>query len=144
VPPDSPQKGSIDLLLTSGGIKDVVFRSGSLWVSATSGCIPSGDAVKRACLRVLELVQQGGSFSVNQNIEYGAAGAYYFYPALTVDPDNAVVVGFGASSPAIYPAFWATGRRTSDAPNSLRMPQVIEVGQAAYTNGDGVVDVLPW
>lgn len=142
--PNVVQKSSLDSILAVGGVRNVVYRSGLLWVAATSACTPAGDTAKRTCLRLVGLSDSGSTFSINQNIEYGSAGLYYFYPAVAVDADQAVVVSFGTSSASSYPSWWATGRRTADAANTLRAPTVIAVGQAPYTNGDGVADILDW
>ncbi len=144
VTPNVAQKGSIDSLLAVGGVRNVVYRGGFLWVAASSACTPAGDTIKRTCLRLVNLIDNGSTFTLSQNIEYGSAGFYYFYPAVTVDADQALVVSFGVSSSSMYPSWWATGRRTGDAANTLRTPTVIAVGQAPYTNGDAVADVLDW
>lgn len=133
VAPSSPQKNSDNLLYTVGSIRDVVYRNGKMWASATSACTPSGDTQTRCCLRLVELNDNGaGSFSIAQDIEYSQANTYYFYPAIGVDATDALVVGFGASSSTIYPSFYATGRKATEPVNTLHGPTRVAAGQAPY------------
>jgi hypothetical protein len=143
-PPYAPQKGTSDLLVVLGGTRDVVFRSGSLWAAGTSGCTPSGDTAERACLRLVELKSTGGVFSITQNIEYGVVGQYSFFPAISVDVDGKLVVGYGTTSATTYAAFWSTGRRPGDAANTLLTPGLLAGGQAFYGDTDGIVENLRW
>jgi len=145
VTPDAPQLNSIDLLRTPGGVRDVVVRNSTIYVSGTSACIPAGDTALRTCLRLVEFTRLPGEvYSPGNDIEFGIPGQYVFFPALALDADRALVVGFGASGPTMYPQLMVTGRRTTDQLNTLKTPTVIHPGQAAYTNGDAVVDVLEW
>lgn len=145
IAPAAPQKGSIDQLLVTTGTRDVIFRNGSLWMAGGSACIPAGDTIKRGCLRIVQLpLGGGGTFSISQDIEYGQNGYQLFYPSIVVDVESSVTVGFGVSSPAIYPSFWVTGRKFSDAANTLRAPDVAAAGQQAFDDGDAVVDVHRW
>jgi hypothetical protein len=144
VAPYAPQKGTSDLLVVLGGVRDVVFRSGSLWAAATSGCIPANDTIKRACLRLVELKKPGSAFSITQDIQYGVSGQYNFFPAISVDVDGKLVVGFGRSSTTTYAAFWTTGRRTSDTLNTLSSPGLLAAGQAPYGDTDATVENLRW
>lgn len=134
------QKGTLDLLDVDPGVRDVVYRSGILWMAGTNGCLPAGDSVSRSCLRVVQLSRSGSLFSIQQDIQYGMSGQHFFFPALTLDSAGTLIVGFGASGADRYPSFMATGRRVSDPWATLRSPVLLAAGQAPFGNANGLAE----
>jgi hypothetical protein len=140
--PGPKQKGSEELITGWQGTRDVVYRNGSLWAGTTAACVPPGDTEQRTCLHLVE-IRKSGSFFVAQNIFYGQDDTHFFMPALTVDSADALVTVFAASSPTLYLSMWATGRRPTDPPNTLRAPaSVVKAGLATYE--DGLAGVTRW
>jgi len=111
-------------------IQDADWYGNRLWVSQHVGCTPAGDTAQRSCLRLLQF-NTAGKYSVAQQIEFGAAGKYYFYPAMAIDGQGNLAVVFGFSSPTEYPSVAVTGQAVGDPANSLKPPATLYAGQAS-------------
>ena len=60
---------------------------------------------------------------------YGAAGTFYYYPAVTVDSLGTIFLGFDRSSATEYPSSYGTGRRRVDA--ALQSSALLKAGQTS-------------
>ena len=136
------QKGTPDTLLIGSGASGSVFRNGKLWAAQNESCVPADDSVSRDCIRLVQLAQSGSTFTLAQNLQHAANGSYYYYPAIAVDSQDNVVMGYGASSASTYPSFYATGRQPGDAAGTLRSPALLAAGQQPY--GDAFPNVNRW
>jgi Abnormal spindle-like microcephaly-assoc'd, ASPM-SPD-2-Hydin len=131
IPPSAVQQGSSNLIDTfDNRLLDAVYRDGSLWVSANSACIPSGDTETRSCLRFIQV--ETGTLSIDQDFDFGINGGYYYYPGVTLDSADNLISVFSGSSASEFPSVYASGRLASDPPNTLQTPALVKTGEAAY------------
>src|SRR5258708_13696596 len=70
------------------------------------------------------------SGSVLQETRFGAAGAYYFYPALQTDSSGNLFVVFGRSSTSVYAELRTTVQLTTDS--ALGASTLLRAGVADY------------
>ncbi len=109
-PPNASQAGSSVLLSTNDDrVLSVAWQNNSLWLSGNEACTPAGDTAVRSCLRVIELRTDTGS--VHQDMTFGVAQQYYFYPALRPDAAGDLYVVFTSSSASDFASVRATGSR---------------------------------
>jgi hypothetical protein len=133
VPPNAPQLGSGVLLDTGDdAVLSAAWRANSLWLAGNEGCVPPGDIVMRSCLRVIEV--RTDSLSVRQDMSFGLAGAYYYYPALAPDAFGNVAIVFTSSSAARYASVAVTGRYSGSLLNTLEEATTIRAGNGAQTS----------
>jgi hypothetical protein len=126
-PPGAQQPGTSTLLNTDdsrvhyGG--QPVFSGGNIWLAFNDLCTPSGDSQSRSCFRLDQLNPNSFtcifgfcSGSPNQDFDVGAAGEYYFYPAIGVDSSGNIDVVFGYSdATSNFPSLAATGEVASSS-----------------------------
>jgi hypothetical protein len=113
IPPDAKQPNTSSSLVNTEGSwvhtgGQPVYSNGRIWLAFNDACIPSGDSQSRSCFRLDQLNPNLGT--VLQDFDVGAAGFYYFYPALGVDSSGNVDVVFGDSSSSIFASLAATGQ----------------------------------
>ncbi|MBI3779547.1 MAG: hypothetical protein HY278_00545 [candidate division NC10 bacterium] len=132
-PPNAVQMGtSVRVETNDNSLLDAVFRDDSLWVAANVACRPSGDKKTRACLRFVEVTNLTGTMTVNQDFNFGTTGTYSYYPAIQTDSANNLITVFSRSSALEFASVYASGRLTSDTPNTLQAPVLIKAGEASY------------
>ncbi len=132
--PDAQQPGTGTLLRTNDNrVESVVWESNSLWASWNDACVPSGDTATRTCLRLTQATTSGATATKNQDFDFAASGAYYFYPAVS-SHQGQLVVSFGTSSSSVFPSAMATGRASSDPLNTLQAPATIKAGTTIDTS----------
>ncbi|MBI3840607.1 MAG: hypothetical protein HY297_01405 [Thaumarchaeota archaeon] len=132
VPPDAGQPGGgFPLATNDNRVQSAVWNSNSLWFSLADACIPVGDSVTRSCLRLVQLLTAGTSAPTKlQDFDYAQNGTYMFYPAVSLDSSNDLIVAFGESSSTLYPSLAVTSRLSTDANNTLRNSTIIALGSA--------------
>lgn len=113
-PPDAEQRGSTTRI-DSGDARllNAVWRGGGLWTTGSTGCSWSGDTATRSCLRTYKINPNTNTL-LDQDT-FGASGYYYYYPAITADPDNNAWVVFNRSSSTEYASIRHTARRGSES-----------------------------
>jgi hypothetical protein len=89
-------------------VLDSVWENGRLWLSANSGCTPSGDTKLRSCARVIELAT--ATRSVTWDTDVSQSGAYVYFPAIRPDASGNLVIVYGESSSTELPRLVALGR----------------------------------
>ncbi len=131
-PPKAVQQGT-SLLLDTGDIRvlDAKWFQDRLWLSLNDECIIPGDTQSRSCLRLVQL--DTSALQVQQDLNYGGSGKYYFYPALSLDALGNLIVVFGFSSDTDYPGLMVTTQAEGDSANSLEAPIVIQYGAYSET-----------
>jgi len=144
-PPDILQPGTrasnlnstVLVSYTPGGagfdtrIMTAVWYQGNLWYTLIDGCVPLGDSQNRTCIRLTQV--NTNTPAIVQDFDFGAAGQYYYYPALGMDSTSSIDVIYGYSNPlsesqAIYPSLAVTGRASNDPLNSVRQPLTLISG----------------
>ena len=127
VPPPAAQLGS-NRSLDTGDIRvqDAAEANGVLWFSLGTGCRPPGDTASGSCVRILEL--DVGTPAILQDVDLGAPGVDYFYPALRADGRGDLIVVFGASSGGMYPSVLAATRVYGDPLGTVGPPLTVREG----------------
>src|SRR5260370_29661082 len=99
-------------------------------VTATVGCKPKGDTVKRSCGRVYEV--NSGTNTLTASLTISAVGTYYFYPAATFEGNTDVGVSIGRSSSTSFGSLYTTAGAWGGA---LAAPVLVQAGTAKNTTG---------
>ena len=135
-PPLARQAGSsVQLDTGDERVLSVAWQSGSLWVAGNEACMPSGDSMARSCLRVIELLTAGPT--VHQDITFGAAGEYYYYPALRPTVAGDVLAVFTRSSASAFASVRITGRLATDPLDTLQPSSELRSGGGPQTDSSG-------
>jgi hypothetical protein len=132
-PPDAQQSGGAPLIATNDNrLLDASFRNGSLFTTAAVGCVPSGDATNRSCVKVTQILNPSTTATVNQDFNFGINTVYMYFPAISITSNNDVISVFSRSSAAEFAGVWASGRLSGDVVNTFRTPTLIKAGEAHY------------
>jgi hypothetical protein len=138
LPPDGAQPGtSVRIETNDNRVLHAVFQNVDgaqrLWACQTSRHTWSGDSEARSVVQWYEI--DVPTKAVNQQGRFGASGLYYFYPAIQTDISRNGFVVFGRCGASEFAQLRQSGRRVSDAPNSLQGSALIKSGESAYTGG---------
>jgi Fe-S cluster biogenesis protein NfuA len=140
-PPDALQGAesggtSSQLLDTNDArVLTAAWQNQSLWLAGNEACTPTGDSTARSCLRMIEV--RTDTMTVPQDMTYGAADQYYYYPAVRPDSLGNVYVVFTASSAVTFAGVQTTGRLAGDAPNTLQASSLLRAGGGEQTHSSG-------
>lgn len=127
-PPRATQPTTGTKLVTNDDrVLSAVWESNLLWFSLTNACVPSGDSMIRSCARLVELSTANGGIAKLQDFDLAMSNTYLFYPALSLNQGNVVLV-FGESSQTVFPSLLATGRLATDPVGTLKVPVMIRSG----------------
>jgi hypothetical protein len=130
-PPNAPALGSTTPLNTVGDrLMNAVFRNGEVWtahtinVSGRAGC-----SWYRIDVDPLSLIDNGLIADSSLN---------YFFPALDVNANGDMAIGFSGSDASQYVGCYFTGRLATDPPGETGPPVQFKAGQASQNNVDQV------
>ena len=130
-PPKAAQQGTTAKINTGDDRTENVVASGTMMtVTATVGCKPSGDTVKRSCGRVYEV--DNGTNTLTKSLTISSSGAYYFYPAATFEGNTDVGVSIGRSSSTTFGSLYTTAGTWG---GTLAAPVLVQAGTAKNTTG---------
>jgi putative cell wall-binding protein len=103
-PPAPHQPGSPSTITDAVDLRPTeAFWNGNFWFASTTGCIPAGDTVLRACARFVQLGGSSGSLVAEGEILLGEAGADVFDPGINSTQLNAQpIVTYARSSTNSY------------------------------------------
>ncbi|MBC8120760.1 MAG: hypothetical protein H7Y22_02850 [Gemmatimonadaceae bacterium] len=137
-PPDAIQSGSSTLVNTNDSrLLDATYRSvngGSIWTASTTGCQFAGVSGTFSCINVVELSGVNGSAPTRrQQIVFGGANSFSYFPALRTDSGNNMTVVFSRSSGSNFPSLRYTTHLNSAALNTLESSALLVAGSAPYT-----------
>lgn len=127
-PPDAPTAGGGKIDSGDFRILDAMWRDGRLWASASAACIPAGDT-QRSCAHLIEV--DTVALSVTQDILFGAPGQYYSFPAVRTDASGDLYVSLTQTNSSVYAEGRATGRLSSDPPNTLSGTVLLAAGEVS-------------
>lgn len=124
-PPDAIQKGT-SFLITTNDCRppDFYIRNGVLICAWHTSITIGGTGLSG--IRMLRL--RTSDHAVLTDETYGAAGAYCYFPAVTVDSAGTIFLGFGRSGTTEFPSAYATGKRRNDA--ALQSSVLLKAGLA--------------
>ncbi|MBC3192824.1 hypothetical protein H7X46_17300 [Pseudonocardia sp. C8] len=138
LPPDAEQPDTTTRIETNdtrllSSVFQFVGGTQRLWTAHTSKITWSGDSAARCAVQWYEIdtttrqvVQQGA---------FGASGFYYFFPVVQTDISRNAHLCFSRSSRQEYGSLRQTGRRVTDAANSMQGSALVKAGESAYTLG---------
>ena len=119
-PPSADQPGlpaSVDT--GDDRFTNAVWQNGTLWTGGDDACIPSGDAVVRPCVRLVD-VSTAGTPTVTQSFDVGTRGAGDFYGAPGIDALGNLHVVYSSSSSASYVGV-VVGGQQAGMPRRIRL-----------------------
>src|SRR5438093_13667210 len=114
-PGRADQPGNAASLGTNNALRmlSVVWRNNVLWTASHEGCTPPGDSASRTCARLDQIDTSTSTFTVLQDFDLGFIGEYVFYPALSTDSSNNLILLYGHSSLSLFPDLEVTGQLTT-------------------------------
>src|SRR3989441_4452172 len=115
-PGKADQPGNPASLGTNDGLRmlSIVWRNNVLWTASHEGCTPPGDSASRTCARLDQIsTPVSSTTTASQDFDLGFVGEYVFYPALSTDSSNNLVVLYGHSSLNLFPDLEVTGQLTT-------------------------------
>src|SRR5205809_7284874 len=119
-PGRADQPGNPASLGTNNALRmlSIVWRNNLLWTASHEVCTPTGDSADRTCARLdhLDTTAPIPALLPGQDFDLGFLGAYVFYPALSTDSNNNLVLLYGHSSLSLFPSLEVTGRLASMPP----------------------------
>ncbi len=116
-------------------IENSVYRNGSIWLTHTV-YLPAGNPTYSAAdwwqikPSPLSVVQFGRISDPNGIIDY-------YYPSISVDVKNDVLLGYCTSSPNIYASSEYSYRASTDPLNTMENGYLFQQGQGVYTELGG-------
>lgn len=128
VPPPALQNGGGTIDTGDDRFMSAVLHGGEVWTSGGTGCIPSGDTVVRACIKILKLGVAG--FTNDMDTSTGMVGKYVYYPTLGLDANNNAAIDYSLSSASDYPGHGAMIQRSTDTTPTDR--GLIQAGSGRY------------
>ncbi|HSG80753.1 MAG TPA: FlgD immunoglobulin-like domain containing protein, partial [Gemmatimonadota bacterium] len=132
-PPDADQLGGSSTLIDVGGnrVRNVVYRDGSVW-TAHSVADASGLYARARYVRIDVMGP-----TVLEDVAFGSDGCWLYYPAITADANNNMVMVYNQSCTDEYIGIRYTGRTPADV--ALQPSATLKAGEANYvrTGGDG-------
>jgi hypothetical protein len=126
-PPNADQPGTSEGLVTDDNrTQTVAWQAKRLVFTETTGCKPTNDAVTRSCVRLTSFNTKRGSVAFDKTL--AKKGEHYFYPAVSINAANTIVVGFGRSSSSVFPELDVAAASKGGA---IAKPLTIQSGDAA-------------
>ncbi|HEV8676394.1 MAG TPA: hypothetical protein VGX21_20345 [Methylomirabilota bacterium] len=139
MPPTAVQAGFAGHLDTGDDrVLSAVWRGGALWLAGNEGCVPPGDFTTRSCLRLIEVSTDAPA--LRQDLTFGSAAEYAYYPAVQPDGAGNLHVVFTRSSATAFAGVHATGRLATDPLNTLQASTELRAGGGAQTGSDRMGD----
>src|SRR2546428_2005147 len=138
-PGRADQPGNPASLGTNNALRmlSIVWRNNALWTASHEGCTPTGDSSSRTCARLdqIDTTPSTPTLVPGQDFDLGFLGEYVFYPALSTDSSNNLVLLYGHSSLSLFPTLEVTGRLATMLPATLAASVLLIAGTAADYTG---------
>jgi hypothetical protein len=138
---DAPQAGRAELIeVNDRRALDAVYRDGQLYVVATidpfGPCDPAVAGETTAYWARLDATGGPGTIVLGDSGiidgEDIAPNTTTFFPAVAVNRNNVMKVGFSASAPTIFGGAFAAGRNIGDGAGAIGPTETIKAGEDAY------------
>ncbi|MCI0582311.1 MAG: cell wall-binding repeat-containing protein [Chloroflexi bacterium] len=107
---------------------DAVAIGNMVWFVANNRCVPNGDTVGRACVRVTKIGVNG----VVQNFTIGVVGQSTFGGGIGLSGNGTLFVAYSQASADAKVTTFITHQRVGDAVNSIRKPARLSGSTSAY------------
>ncbi len=129
-PPNAKQLGSSTTLDTiDNRMYNAVYQNGNLYAAFTEAYDWGTSANNEAVIRYLKVDTIDNTADIN--LRYGADNYYYWFPAITVDNSDNIVMVFARSSATEYAGIRYTGQTTSDS--ALQSSALLKGGETYIT-----------
>jgi uncharacterized repeat protein (TIGR01451 family) len=115
---------------------NAVFRNGHLWTTHSAG-LPFGSPSNRTVVLWYELLPALPTPILQSGVIDGGTDVHHYFPSISVNLFDEVVIGFSRSSPGLYVEAVYTSRQPSDVPGTVGPLQVIKVGEDSYVKDFG-------
>lgn len=124
------QPGTSALLDPGAGVKQFMYKGGSLWFSLVTAINWNGDNATRDGILWVQVhpyldavathnPQHAAGWDNNQAAYWGYVGAYVFMPTIMASDEGDAALVFNYSSSATSPSIAYTGRQNADAANTM-------------------------
>ncbi len=152
MPPRAPQQGSSSTIDTGDQrFQSAVYRSGTIWIAAGDSCVPRGDTLQRACLRVVVASVIGFPFNNLPGIAnefdvamfVGGTGDYLYYPALALDTFGTLYLSYTESSTTDFPAVY-TSDVLPGAGGQIDQTFLVSAGAGPYVGPPSAIGGSRW
>ncbi|MEK7793741.1 MAG: Ig-like domain-containing protein, partial [Candidatus Hydrogenedentota bacterium] len=133
--PAAPQSGTANKVLTNDDrLGNVVLRNGSLWTAACVG-MPSGTTTTpaRTAIRWWQINSTTLVTTQTGLVQDTTNTFYYYFPSITVNANNEVMLGFSGSSASTFISAMFAYRGPTTPVNTMEAPAVIKAGEGAWT-----------
>jgi hypothetical protein len=141
LPPRAAESGTTSTIDTGDlRLDSAVYQSGVIWAAGGDSCIPNGDTVQRACLKLFQIKVSGFPFqtlsvSVTEDFDVGmfvqGTGDYLYYPAVTMDRGGTTYISYTESSTADLPTVYVSDIIAANA-GAIDQTVLVQVGAGAY------------
>ncbi|MFQ5706800.1 MAG: hypothetical protein ACE5HO_05080 [bacterium] len=127
-PPDADQLGGSTTLIDVGGrrVRNAVYSNGSIW---TAHSVAGGTGQAFAFARYVRI--DVNSQTTLEDVSIGLDDFWHYYPAIQVDNNLNMVMGYTRSGLTEYAGAFFTGRRNSD-PAGLPASTLLKAGEDNY------------
>jgi hypothetical protein len=134
-PDDADQPGTTSKLATNDNrMLSAVWRGDRLWTALNDGPANGGGPCPQASCARLDQISTS-SYTALQDFDLTKTGAAVFYPALSTDSSNNLVVLYGSSSSAQFPDLEVTGQLSTMPTETLGKAVVLVAGVAVDLSG---------
>ncbi len=139
--PATPPPGPASPLIATNDDRfmSVAWQNDVLWVAGNDACLPAGDTVARACVRLIK-VRTSGTVALQTDADLALGGGYTYFPAVAMDSGGNMIVVFSQSSTSQFASLQASGDLAGDVANppALLAETQVMAGQGVYNcNGCG-------
>lgn len=127
-PPLATQSGCADMLDTiDNRIYNAVVRNGKIYGAFTEGFNFGSGTV--AAIRYLKA--DVITNAVNLDVRFGANGIHHWFPAISVDSSDNIVLVYARSSSSTFASVYYTGRKTTDS--TTQAGALLKAGEECIT-----------
>ena len=129
-PPSAPALGSsFNLDTLDGRPMNAVYRNGAIWMTH---CVNKSG---RAAINWYKIQASNAALLDEGTVKDDVMS--FFMPAISVNQNDDVLIGFTASSPNMYASCWYTGRLGTDPASEMAVPAEYKPGNGAYNQSGG-------
>lgn len=132
----APQKNtSLRIMTNDSRMMNAIFRNGFIWTAQTI-FLPATGTPTRSSVQWWQISPTGAVVQrgrIDDPLATATNGRpFYAYPSISVNQNGAALVGYSVFSSASFASAGYSYRLARDVLNTMRTPQIFQVGQAPY------------
>ncbi|MGH9844572.1 MAG: Ig domain-containing protein, partial [Blastocatellia bacterium] len=133
IPPDASQPGGCALMATNDNriSSETTWRNNRLYAAFSEAFDWGGGGGTVSALRYVQI--NTSSNTTEFNVRFGADGSHYFFPAITTDSSENIVLVFARASSSEFGSIRHTGRLASET--TLQGSALLKAGALCITGG---------